>query len=144
MAISMRRTMVAGEGPTAAQPLSAAENRKIERGRLAQPRCVGGVILEVITGDAMDQDVQSLAVSLEPRNQLIELGRVERELTAPVRMGSNELLMESAHRNAEQRRGRFAQLACLLRRLLVEVDVGVILRKHISGSGSHRMAPERS
>ena len=43
----------------------SSEVRKIQRRRLSQPRRMGGVILEVIAGLRVDQDVQAVAVRLE-------------------------------------------------------------------------------
>ena len=87
---------------------SGLKVRKIQRGRLSQPRRMSRVILEVIAGLRVDQDVQAIAVRLEPRDQRIELLRVERELAAPVRMRAYELLMDSTHRHTESRGRRLA------------------------------------
>ena len=76
------------------RPLSS-KYREIQRSRLAQPGRICGVIPPVIAGNAVDENVQSTAMVLEPRNQLVELSRIECELTAPMRMGTDEFLMHA-------------------------------------------------
>jgi len=73
------------------------------------------VIFQVITGFRVDENVQAGTVRLEPWDQCIELGRIERELTAPVRMGPDEFLVHSAHFHAKERCGRLAEFTRLLR-----------------------------
>lgn len=93
----------------------AFKYRKIKGRRFSEPRCVGCVIFQAITGLPVNQDIQAGTVGVEPWDQSIELGRIERELTAPVRMGPDEFLMHSAHFHAKERCGRLAEFTRLLR-----------------------------
>ncbi len=96
-----------------------------------------GVIFEAVPRAAVDQDIQAAAVSVEPRDQAVELGRVEGELAAPARVRPDELLVDPAHLHPEERRRLLAELPGLLDGALVEVDVGVIAGEVVAGSWGH-------
>jgi hypothetical protein len=74
----------------------------------------------------MDENVQAATMRVEPRNQSIELPRIECELATPVRMRPNEFLMDPTHGDGEQISRLLTKFARLLGALLVEVDVRVI------------------
>src|SRR5262245_3744931 len=113
------------------------EDGKIQCGGFAKPRCVRGVVFEAVAGLAVDEDVKSTTVRLEPRDESVERSRIERKLAAPMRMGPDELLMHAAHRDAEKRCGGLAERACLLHRARVEVDVSMVSGKLVAGTLSH-------
>jgi hypothetical protein len=74
----------------------------------------------------MNENVQTATMRVEPRNQPIELLRIEGELATPVRMRPNEFLVNPTHGDGEQISRLLTQFARLLGGLLVEVDVRVI------------------
>jgi hypothetical protein len=74
----------------------------------------------------MNENVQTATMRVEPRNQSIELLRIEGELATPVRMRPNRFLMDPTHGDAEQCCGLLTQFARLLGGLFVEVDVRVV------------------
>jgi hypothetical protein len=77
-------------------------------------------------------------VLVEPRNQRVELRRVERELAAPARVRSHELLVHPAHRHAELLRRALTEIPRLLGGVLVEVYVSVIAGVQVRRSLGHR------
>jgi len=60
-----------------------AEGSEVELHRLAQPRRVRRVILQVIPGHTVNEHRKPAAVLIQPRNQLIELRRIERTSLEP-------------------------------------------------------------
>ena len=74
--------------------VSGLKNGKVEFDWLAEPGGVFGVISQIVTGAAMNQNRQSIAVTVQPRDELIELRRVKCELTAPARVRPDRFLVE--------------------------------------------------
>ena len=100
------------------------------------------MVFQVVPSESMDEDGEAAAVLNQPRNQRVELLRVERELAAPARVRANEFLVHTAHRDAALRPGVFTQPARPVDRLRVEVDVGVIRRVDVSRRRQSARAPE--
>ena len=86
------------------------------------------MVFDVVTGVGVHEYGQPASVRIEPRDQRIELRRVESKLTTPARVRPDEFLMHAAHSDAETCGSFLAQSARLLDCFLVEVDVCVIAR----------------
>ena len=85
----------------------------------------------------MHQNVEATAVRIEPRNQPVELVRVEGELTAPLRVWADGAPMEAAEADMALLPGVHAQGAGLFLRGFVEVDVCVVAVVQVFGSLRH-------
>jgi hypothetical protein len=64
-----------------------------------------GMVGKVFPGQAMDEDGQPLPVDLQPRNQVIELRGIKRELATPLRVWSYWFLVEAPDLYTEQLAG---------------------------------------
>ncbi len=125
-------TLVDPRGPLPMAPM-LCEHLQSERAGFAQPVGVSGMIGQVITGPAVDQYVQAVAVALQPGDQIVKLGPVERQLAAPVEMGTDPLPMHSADADPEQVTRLQSQGIGLLGCGVIEVNMGMIVVMHIGG-----------
>lgn len=100
--------------------------RQVELDRRAQPRRVGRVVFQMVPGIGVNEDVQAVPMAFEPGHEGVELGGIERELAAPVRVGTDELLVHAAHPHAEPVGSGLAQGARGLGRAHIEIHVSMI------------------
>lgn len=105
-----------------------AKVREIERRGFAEPGRVRGVIFECVARIGVHEDVEPGAVRVEPRDQPLELHRIERKLATPVRVRPDPFFMHAAHLDAEEIRSLSTQRTRLPDRGSIEIDVRVITR----------------
>ena len=101
---------------------------------MAQPGRMRGVVGQVITGDAVYQHIQSVAVLVEPGNEAVKLRTVKGQLTTPVRVRAHFAFMHAAHGHPEPLAGLPAKLARLRHRVRAEIDVGMVVGVQVFGS----------
>src|SRR4051812_47758922 len=88
---------------------------------------MSGVVLERVTAQAVDENVEAFAVRVQPWYQRVELRRVESQLAAPVRVRADQLPVEPSDEHAELLPRFVAQALCLLACRVVEVHVRVVM-----------------
>ena len=93
-----------------------------------------GVISVVVAGQAVDENGQALALTVELRQYPVELRSIERELAAPARMRADEPFVDATHGDRSLGRDALAERPRLLDRAGIEVDVGVIALVEILGT----------
>jgi hypothetical protein len=85
----------------------------------------------------MHQDGQSLAIGLQPGQQLIELQLIERQLATPAEMRANQALMNTPDLDCEQLASLLTDRGGQRQRLLIEVNVRMVVGVAIAGALGH-------
>ena len=103
-----------------------AQGRELELVLIAEPGRVVAVIGEVVSGQRMEEDIETAAVENEEGQDFTEQFIPEGDLIAPLRMGTDRKIAPPPHRNVESRLDRLAQDRGGRLRLRRVVDMSVI------------------
>lgn len=118
--------LVTAEGKWPGSWLSASQRAQIQRPDRAHPDGMIGMVAQLIARQRMQKHHQPIAIQREPQRNVSQLLMPERQLTTPVRMRPNQLLMDAPHLHGKFLGRGFAQRSRLIEGLGVEIDVSVV------------------
>ncbi|RMT50362.1 hypothetical protein ALP48_200051 [Pseudomonas syringae pv. solidagae] len=118
--------LVTVEGKWPGSWLSASQRTQIKRPDFAHPDRMIGMVTQLIARQRMQKHYQPIAIQRQPQGNVSQQLMPKSQLTTPVRMRPDQLLMDTSHLHGKFLGCGFAQGSGLVEGLGVEIDVGVV------------------